>query len=293
MQWQEIKLSCHKQHLEQVEDFLLAEGACSVTYQDAQDQPILEPGVNENPLWDEVVLVALFTEEVDISPIELACEARFSTVMTSPMTTRIFEDKDWVRAWMDDFKPMQFGRRLWICPSWQTPPDENAINIMLDPGLAFGSGTHPTTSMCLQWLDANIIGNEVVVDFGCGSGILAIAAKKLGAKEVIGIDNDPQAIMASHNNAEQNNITEGFEVYLPNDAPQEIKADLVVANILAGILTMLANDIAVKVKESGKIVLSGILVDQVDEIVSTYHQWFDMDAPHIEGDWVRITGTKR
>lgn len=293
MQWQEIKLSCHKRHLEIIEDFLLEQGACSVTYQDAQDQPILEPGVNETPLWDEVVLVGLFTEEIDIAPIVSLCNQHFSSMMTETIRSRTFADQDWVRAWMDDFKPMQFGDRLWICPSWQSPPDAHAVNIMLDPGLAFGTGTHPTTSMCLKWLDRHITSDETLIDFGCGSGILAIAARKLGAQHVIGIDNDPQAIMASQSNAEKNDIVDGFELYLPQDTPQDLKADIVIANILAGILIMLSQDIAAKVNQGGKVVLSGILADQVDDIITTFHQWFDMDTPYLEDDWALITGTKR
>ncbi|MCL3782939.1 50S ribosomal protein L11 methyltransferase, partial [Prolixibacteraceae bacterium JC049] len=148
--------------------------------------------------------------------------------------------KDWEREWMDNFHPMCFGQRLWICPSWRDVPDENAVNVMLDPGLAFGTGTHPTTAMCLQWLDGLDLAGKTIIDFGCGSGILAIAALKLGAAKAIGIDIDPQAIQASRDNAERNGVSERLELYLPKDQPEAMTADVVVANILAGPLRELA-----------------------------------------------------
>jgi ribosomal protein L11 methyltransferase len=204
----------------------------------------------------------------------------------------LLEDKDWEREWMDNFHPMKFGERLWVCPSWKPVPDENAVNVMLDPGLAFGTGTHPTTALCLAWLDSQNLQDKIVIDFGCGSGILAIAALKLGAKRVIGIDIDPQAITASRDNAQRNNVSEQLELYLPADLPTGVVADVLVANILAGPLRELSTNIEAVVKENGLLALSGILQQQADELVEVYSQWFKMDKPEIKDEWARLSGIK-
>jgi ribosomal protein L11 methyltransferase len=188
---------------------------------------------------------------------------------------------------------MQFGKKLWICPSWCEIPDKNAVNVMLDPGLAFGTGTHPTTAMCLEYLDGFDIKGRTVIDYGCGSGILAIAALKLGAGKVIGIDIDPQAIQASRDNAVRNGVSENFELYLVDERPAGLQADLVVANILAGPLRELAPLLSTLVKDHGHIALSGILETQSQEINGIYGQWFDMTAPNIREEWCQLSGIKK
>ncbi|MFZ9035022.1 MAG: 50S ribosomal protein L11 methyltransferase [Francisellaceae bacterium] len=293
MLWKEITLCCLKQNLEPFEDYLLEAGAVSVTYQDAKDQPILEPGVDENPLWDEVVLVALFEESSDIHTLPKYLSTQFKHRLIGDVSYREFEDKDWVRSWMDEFHPLKIGNRLWICPSWQTPPALKAVNIMLDPGLAFGSGTHPTTALCLKWLDQHITDKHRILDFGCGSGILAIAARKLGATEVIAIDNDPQAIMATRDNAKRNDIKDGFGCYLPEEMPERFQSDIVIANILAGILIALKPVILRHLKTRGQLVLSGILHDQVDEVINAYKSEVDFQTPVYDGDWALLSGSRK
>ncbi len=294
MLWKEITIPSTNTNLENIENTLLDLGACSVTLKDAEDQPILEPAVGDTPLWDKLLITALFTEEYNLSQIEKSLINTFSDIDHKAITIREFPDQDWERSWMDDFHPMKFGSRLWICPSWKKPPQEDAINIILDPGLAFGTGTHPTTALCLEWLDHNISGGELVIDYGCGSGILAIAAIKLGAKQAIGIDNDPQAIMASKDNNLKNNISEDlFTLYLPDDQPQEIQSDVLIANILAKPLVSLVDIICSKIKPKGKIALSGILAEQSDEVAQAYSKYCHIEKIKQKEDWVIISGTKK
>lgn len=203
------------------------------------------------------------------------------------------EDKDWEREWMDNFHPMQFGKRLWICPSWRPVPDESAVNVMLDPGLAFGTGTHPTTALCLQWLDGLDLANKTVIDFGCGSGILAIAALKLGAKQAIGIDIDPQAIQASRDNAERNGVSDRLSLFLAKDQPENLQADIVVANILAGPLKELATPITQLLKKNGHLGLSGILTSQAESVCQAYQHSINLDDVTEKDEWCRITGNKK
>jgi ribosomal protein L11 methyltransferase len=199
------------------------------------------------------------------------------------------EDKDWVREWMDNFHPMCFGEKLWICPSWHQPPKPDAINILLDPGLAFGTGTHPTTALCLNWLDQADLEDKTVIDYGCGSGILAIAAALLGAKKVIGVDTDPQALEATQANAERNNVQ--IATYLPQDCPNE-RADVVLANILAGPLQALAPTLASLSRPNADIILSGILEGQADTVSMSYQSLFTMQAPTQKEEWVRLVGQR-
>jgi ribosomal protein L11 methyltransferase len=193
---------------------------------------------------------------------------------------------------MDNFHPMQFGQRLWVCPSWRDVPDPNAVNVMLDPGLAFGTGTHPTTALCLRWLDGQDVEGKQVVDFGCGSGILAIAALTLGAKNVVAIDIDPQALDATQDNAQRNQVEQGVTCYLPADAPN-LTVDIVMANILSGPLLQLRETITAYCRPGGKLVLSGILAEQIDSIEQAYAQDFDLAPSAIDGEWARVSGTRR
>jgi ribosomal protein L11 methyltransferase len=272
---------------------MFALGACSVTFRDAEDTPILEPSIGETPLWDQVQLTSLFTEEYDIHTLSSKIK-RMAPLKTSTPETRIFADEDWERTWMNDFHPIQFGPRLWVCPSWEEIPEPDAVNILLDPGLAFGTGTHETTALCLTWLDENIKGKESVIDYGCGSGILAIAAKKLGADTVYGIDIDPQAIIATRDNAEKNHIDpKTIQIYMADDQPALLQSDIVVANILAGILIDLSEHITAIVKPHGKIVLSGILKEQAETVLLHYSQAFKMSSPIYKNEWTLLTGTKK
>lgn len=292
MPWIQLKINTQADHAEQVGDLLSANGAQAVTFTDAADTPMYEPKPGEVMLWPDTQVVGLFDAEHNMQAV--LTQLSKSTLLGKDFIHKLdqLEDKDWEREWMDNFHPIQFGERLWICPSWRDVPDPTAVNVMLDPGLAFGTGTHPTTSLCLQWLDGLALDNALVVDFGCGSGILGIAALKLGAREVHGIDIDPQALLASKDNATRNQVESRLHVYLPQDQP-ELQADFVLANILAGPLRELRQVITDYCIAGGKLVLSGILATQAEEIQQLYAQDFDMEPIAIEGDWARVSGKKR
>jgi len=292
MHWIQIILETSRQDCESLEDSLLELGALAVTYVDAADQPLFEPGPGETPLWDAVQLVGLFPADAPMDSITDQLKTRFGETMPKHRT-EILEDKDWVREWMDQFQPMKFGERLWIVPSWSKPPEPDAVNLMLDPGLAFGTGTHATTSLCLQWLDANSPENLSVIDYGCGSGVLGIAALLLGCDTLCGIDIDPQALIATRQNAEQNGINEDqYSIYLPDQAPHK-EADIVLANILAGPLMTLSDDISSRVKPGGHLILSGILSSQAQDVLAAYQDEFDFESVAEQDGWVRLAGTKR
>ena len=292
MPWIQLKINTQAEHAEQIGEMLSANGAQAVTFVDAKDTPMYEPKPGEVMLWPDTQVVGLFDAEHDMSRVVSRLEQ--AKVLGKNFSHKLdqLEDKDWEREWMDNFHPIQFGKRLWICPSWREIPDPDAVNVMLDPGLAFGTGTHPTTSLCLQWLDGLDMTDAEVVDFGCGSGILGIAALKLGANKVVGIDIDPQALLASQDNANRNDVGDKIELYLPKDQPS-LQADVVLANILAGPLRELRQVITSYCKPGGKLVLSGILATQADEINQLYAQDFHMEANAIEGEWARVSGTKK
>lgn len=292
MPWLQVRLAITPQQAETYEDALLGVGAVSVTFMDAEDQPIFEPDLGTTPLWSNTHLLALF--EADTDPANLVAHLELLTGAPLPehQIERI-EDQDWERSWMDNFQPMRFGQRLWIVPSWHAAPQPEAVNLLLDPGLAFGTGTHPTTALCLEWLDGQDLTGCTVLDFGCGSGILAIAALLLGAPQALGTDIDPQALEASRDNAGRNGIDPArFPVYLPADLPQQ-PAEVVVANILAGPLVSLAPQITALVKAGGRLALSGILAEQAEEVRAAYTDAFDLDPTAIKDGWVRISGVKR
>jgi ribosomal protein L11 methyltransferase len=291
MPWQELTLRLAREQLEVAESLLLAAGAVSVTYRDAEDQPVLEPAPGETPLWDQVLVTGLFEADADLATLTALIRAQLPALQA--LATRQVADQDWERAWMDDFRPMRFGQRLWICPSWDEPPAGDAISILLDPGLAFGTGTHPTTALCLEWLDAHPPAGLQVIDYGSGSGILAVAALKLGATRVTAVDIDPQALTATRDNAARNGVG---DARLHVDYPEglgETTADLVLANILAGPLVELAPAMAGRVRPGGTIVLSGILREQADTVRQAYTAWFDMDPPAFREDWTRLSGRRR
>lgn len=298
MSWIQLKALISPNQAEAMEESLMAAGACSVTYEDAKDQPVLEPTLGTTPLWDATVITGLFTADEDMAQAHNIASNVFKhlTDQTLPeYRIEILENQDWTRTWMEHFKPMQFGSRLWICPSWQEAPEPNAVNLLLDPGLAFGTGTHPTTALCLKWLDAQgeTLTTKTVVDYGCGSGILGIAALLLGAKVVVGVDNDPQALIASNDNLLRNKLESSrLETYLPDDLP-DMQVDILLANILAQPLYELSERLSKLTKIGGKIVLSGILEEQAVALSKHYETYFDMDDIVIEDGWARLTGTKK
>ncbi|WP_296234163.1 50S ribosomal protein L11 methyltransferase [uncultured Pseudomonas sp.] len=292
MPWLQVRLAITPEQAETYEDALLEVGAVSVTFMDAEDQPIFEPDLGTTPLWSNTHLLALFEADTDETALLAHLQLLCGGALPEHHVERI-EDQDWERSWMDGFQPMRFGQRLWIVPSWHAAPEPDAVNLLLDPGLAFGTGTHPTTALCLEWLDGQTLDNCSVIDFGCGSGILAIAALLLGAPQAVGTDIDPQALEASRDNASRNCIDPArFPVYLPADMPQQ-PADVVVANILAGPLVSLAPQITALVKGGGRLALSGILAEQAEEVRAAYAGAFDLDPTAVKDGWVRISGIKR
>ena len=306
MPFLELSLRCRESDQPRYEHALEDVGALAVTLLDAEvDTPnehaILEPGVGQTPLWEDIALSALFPIDADALLLLAALESFDPALDWSRATFRKVEDQDWERAWMDQYAPLQFGTRTWIVPWNHALPEgadaPDAAVVRLDPGLAFGSGTHPTTSLCLQWLDAlagaGVLRGARVLDFGCGSGILALAALKLGAAHAVGVDNDPQALLATHDNAERNGVAAQLDVFLPQDEPVPATTyPIVVANILASALDALAETLAARVAPGGRIALSGILVGQEGPLLERYRAWFDALAVAREGDWIRIDGIR-
>ena len=294
-EWQELHFTARKDQVEPLEDWLFARGALSVTLEDEADQPLLEPGPGETPLWDAVRLTALFAGSEDLTPLLGEIPPELCT--QAPTVAVPVADREWTRVWEDQFHPLQMGERLWICPSWTPPPDPDAINILLDPGLAFGTGTHPTTAMCLRALDADLPPGKRVVDYGCGSGILGIAAARLGATAVLGVDNDPQAITASRDNAQRNEVSAAaFPVVLPQDdlvARWQASADWVVANILAGPLVALAPVLTALMIPGGRLLLAGLLVDQAEAVIEAYAPGVALSIADQQDEWVLLAGEKR
>lgn len=293
MPWIQLKINTSGNVAEQLGDAMIESGAVSVTFQDTHDTPVFEPLPGETRLWGDTDAIALYDAETDMNAVIAILEQEPLLGAGFKHKIEQLEDKDWEREWMDNFHPMQFGKRLWICPSWREIPDPNAVNVMLDPGLAFGTGTHPTTALCLQWLDGLDLEGKTIIDFGCGSGILAIAALKLGAARAIGIDIDPQAIQASRDNAQRNGVSERLELYLPKDQPTDLSADVVVANILAGPLRELAPLISDLPKAGGHLGLSGVLATQADGVAEAYADKFTLDPVAEREEWCRITGQRR
>ncbi|WP_207062509.1 50S ribosomal protein L11 methyltransferase [Motiliproteus sp. SC1-56] len=296
MPWLEMKLDVHPDNAEEFEQLLMEAGASAVTLEDGADQPLFEPELGSTPLWDQTRITGLFEAGADLAQVRRQLESGHAEVAPGtpfpPCKVEILEDKDWEREWMDNFHPMQFGPRLWVCPSWKPVADPDAANLMLDPGLAFGTGTHPTTALCLEWLATLPLEGATVLDYGCGSGILGIAALLLGAKRLIATDIDPQALEATEQNAARNQIDPGrLELYYPRQLP-EVEADVLVANILAGPLVELAPELATRVRPGGRLALSGVLSSQQTALEQAYLPWFDLDAPVAREEWIRLTGTR-
>ncbi len=301
----ELTLPCTETEQPRYERALENVGALAVTLVDAHadapdEQAIFEPGVGETPVWGEMLLTALFAADTPPELLLHALAAADDGLDWSHVAFREIADQDWERAWMDQYEPLQFGARTWIVPwNCELPEGADAADaavVRLDPGLAFGSGTHPTTALCLQWLDAlaseGQLRGQRVLDFGCGSGILALAALKLGAASAVGVDNDPQALIATHDNAERNDVGDRLAVYLPGDEPVSTYP-VVVANILASALVALADTLAARVAPGGRIAMSGILAGQEDEVIARYAASFDELRAERREDWMRVTGVRR
>lgn len=291
MSWLQFSMPLPRRDAERVEDALLGCGALSVTYSDDADEPVLEPGLGETPLWQSTRVTALFDGGTD--PDLLLAALGNALGGLDDYDLDVLEDRAWEREWLLDFRPMRFGRRLWISPGDMPVADDDAVVVRLDPGLAFGTGTHATTAMCLDWLDAIEPRGLSVLDYGCGSGVLAIAAMKLGAMAATGVDIDPQALTATRDNAARNEV----EVrVLPAGAALDGQFDVVVANILAGPLAELATQLSEYVKSGGRLALSGILEEQAASVRKAYEPWIsldDIESMHQDGQtWVRLAGTK-
>jgi len=298
MAWLQLVIQANTEQASILSDILSDAGSSAVTLRDAADQPLYEPPVGETPLWSDTEVIGLFDANTDMDEVLLLIT---NTMGACPnYTLNPLEDKDWVREWMSHFKPTLFGKRLWIVPSHHADmhisEHPQAINILLDPGLAFGTGTHPTTAMCLEYLDQAQLEQQSVIDYGCGSGILAIAAAKLGASNILAVDNDPQALIATADNALQNNVKDLFQIRLPqtDSMPNStvLPADVLVANILAKPLIDLAPYLATLVKTSGRIALSGILKEQADDVLQAYSPLFDIKIFRQHDDWVCLSGHK-
>ena len=299
MSWIQISVTTDKTSIEIAENTLFACGAQTVTLSDAADQPILEPEPGQTPMWDKAILTGLFADNINtdatITHIRQALQTNARNIDLE-INHKVLADQNWTRIWMDNYRPMSFGQRLWVCPWHLDPPDPNAVNLRLDPGLAFGTGTHPTTALCLRWLDANITQQQNLLDFGCGSGILAIAARLLGLPQVDCIDIDPQALQATTDNANANQVKSNTFVFLPDNYQQHhhnTLYDIVMANILSEPLIKLAPQLASHCRTGGDIVLSGILQEQAEKVALTYRQFFTLDTAVADGDWVLLHGIRR
>lgn len=294
MAWLELSLIVSVEQQQAIEAALDDVGALAVTLLDAEDHPIFEPGPGETPLWPQIAMSALFDETSDRIGLVHALTELVPELAPERIGFRTVDDQDWTRAWMDQFQPMRFGRRLWIYPWNITPPedDADAVIVRLDPGLAFGTGTHPTTALCLEWLDSIDLTGKRVIDYGCGSGVLAIAALKLGAAHVTGVDNDPQALDASRDNADRNAVGGELELLRAEDFAER-RTDVLVANILAGPLAELAPRFAQCVEPGGLLALSGILRGQDVELCERYGVAFEEIAVDVRDDWVRISGRRK
>ncbi|MCP5142597.1 MAG: 50S ribosomal protein L11 methyltransferase [Gammaproteobacteria bacterium] len=289
MPWLELTLSATPATAESISDALEEAGAAAVTLRDAEDQPIFEPPPGAEKVWDHTEVVGLFESDIDTDALLLGLSARLGTLPRWRLEP--LEDRDWIRAWMDDYRPMRFGERLYVVPHGMEPPDPGAINLRLDPGLAFGTGTHPTTALCLRWLESADLRGRTIIDYGCGSGILAIAALLLGAARVIAVDNDPQALIATANNAHDNGVADRLSTHLPENCPDE-PADVMVANILAAPLVELEPRLAALTRPGGLITLSGILTAQGDMVSTAYDRDFDMHPAVDKDGWLRLDGQR-
>ncbi|MDJ0805400.1 MAG: 50S ribosomal protein L11 methyltransferase [Gammaproteobacteria bacterium] len=291
MPWLQISIETTEEQAPFLELVLQNLGALSVTLDDAADQAVLEPRPGEQKIWQSTRVSGLFTADTDADELRSILNQTLQADIARTLKCARIEDRIWERVWLDDFHPMKFGRRLWICPHETAPDETDAVIVQLDPGLAFGTGTHPTTALCLEWLDGCDLKGKTVLDYGCGSGILAIAALRLGARLAIAVDYDTQAIQASRINAEKNRVSERLSTYTPDQLPP-LTADLLVANILAGPLIDLAPRLCSLLVLHGRFALSGILEDQGPEVSTAYAECAELAPPTRREDWLLLSGTR-
>jgi ribosomal protein L11 methyltransferase len=291
MSWLQCSLDVPGDQAEAASAALDNAGALSVTILDAADEPLLEPLPGETPLWKSSRVVALFDPGIDLQSLQQNLRDHLAMPALQLQVEQL-DDRDWSTTWRDSFGAMCFGRRLWVCPAGEDPVQPDAVVVHLDPGLAFGTGTHATTAMCLEWLDAHPPAGQSVIDYGCGSGILAIAAHKLGAQDVVAVDIDPQALQATRENARRNHIHARLSVMFPQDLDTR-PVDVVLANILANPLIENAAMLAGRVKQGGHIVLTGILSEQTDEVMAAYRRWFDFSGTVQRAEWALLAGLRR
>lgn len=291
MPWLQLSFDVAREQAETFSLNLELAGALSVTLGDAGDEPQLEPAPGETPLWSVVTVTALFDSDAETQAVVERLALNLTAQLGAAPRIERIEDQVWERVWLDTFKPTRFGQRLWVCPHGQLPDDPNAVIVALDPGLAFGTGHHATTALCLEWLDGAELVGKTVLDFGCGSGILAIAALKLGAARAIAVDHDPQALTATCDNAAANGVAERLEIYAPEELPAQM-VDVVLANILAGPLITLAPRLLGLLRPAGEVVLSGVLADQVDGVRAAYAQQIELAPTRLREEWALIYGQK-
>lgn len=293
MAWHQLSVITEENTAPEVADFFSELGAVSVTYMDAEDQPVYEPAIGETKIWRLTQVIALFELEIEPELVKTLLFSKFEQLSEDNWFAEVLQDQVWERAWMEHYHPMKFGDSLWVCPTGQEKSEEGTVCMVLDPGLAFGTGTHPTTALCLEWLATHDLSDKTVIDYGCGSGILAVAAVLLGAKDVIGVDIDPQAIIATQANAEKNGVQNKIKCYLPEQfTPRQ--TDIVLANILANPLCEMSESISALLKPEGQLVLSGILNEQADLVLSAYQQYGVQFQPVAsQEDWCRLDGINR
>ena len=290
MAWQQIRIRTNDENADALETLCVELGAVAVTFEDAGDQPVLEPRPGEMPLWQDVTLTALFDQELDGDLLSHALQA--SGVSANAISLARIAERDWQNEWLRDFEARDIGSRLRIIGSHQNESDDDRLRIVLDPGLAFGSGSHATTALALEWLQTLSLAGRRVLDVGCGSGILAIGALRLGAASACGLDIDPQALVASERNATINGVAERLTVYLKDDAPSAVY-DIVVANILANTLAEMAPELAARTRPGGQIALTGVLPEQVESLTACYSASFELAAPLERDGWVLLHGVRR
>ena len=293
MDWRQFVMDLETLSPDRVEELFTLHGAQSVSFSDAGDQPVLEPAVGDTPMWNDTRITGLFGADADLGALQAGLKNAFGLDALPAHEITELEDRAWEREWLRDFGPMQFGRRLWILPGESSPQAGDAVSIRLDPGLAFGTGTHATTALCLEWLDDQDLAGRSMLDVGCGSGILAIAALKLGCRDVVAIDIDPQALRATADNADANGVGERLTT-TANAASIDSDFDIVVANILAAPLIEMRDWIVARAGSS--LALSGILAEQVDDVVDAYDPWIEFEPPTLREQggqtWARLNGRR-
>jgi ribosomal protein L11 methyltransferase len=288
--WLQLSIDCSETEAHLLELVFENLGALSVTLGDAGDQPLLEIPPQSTPLWQHTRVTALFEGDHDPHILRTSLATCLNPSLLDRLKWERMEDQVWERVWLEHFKPMSFGQRLWVCPAQESIDQPDAVVIKLDPGLAFGTGTHPTTALCLAWLDSETLKGKRIIDYGCGSGILAIAALKLGAASAVALDHDPQALIASRENARKNGVSDHLTTCLPDALPYG-QFDLLVANILAGPLIQLAPEFARLIRPGGRFALSGILAEQQSEVESAYRNFTTMAPSKRLQEWLMLSGT--